>query len=122
MLERMVVGPEDDLAAVVAELRARGYEDCSAIEGGAVRRGRGGPPLAARDLFVDAAYRFEGKSNPSDMAIILAVRSETGWKGNVVAGYGPSASSREADLLSALPHPRRAAAGSARPDPRTSMP
>ncbi|MFD3002831.1 hypothetical protein ACFS7Z_20855 [Pontibacter toksunensis] len=36
-------------------------------------------------------YRFEGETNPEDMAILYVLETDTGVKGTISSGYGPYA-------------------------------
>ena len=45
--------------------------------------------LSPEDFEIDAAYRFEGESNPDDEAVVYAISSpKFGIKGVLVNGYG----------------------------------
>ncbi len=53
----------------------------------------GGRPKAwrAEDVRVVDFYRFEGESNPDDMAILYALECVDGTKGTISNSYGPMA-------------------------------
>lgn len=40
------------------------------------------------EVHLDATFRFEGQSNPSDMAILYAISLPDGEKGQLVDSYG----------------------------------
>jgi hypothetical protein len=41
-----------------------------------------------QDLVIERVYRFEGNSNPDDMAILYGIISRSGTKGVVIDAYG----------------------------------
>jgi len=41
-----------------------------------------------QDLVIERVYRFEGNSNPDDMAIMYGIISHSGTKGVVIDAYG----------------------------------
>lgn len=56
----------------------------------------------ASDFNVDKVYRFEGASNPSDNAILYAIRTNSGRKGVLVDGYGYSSGQISDEMLKKL--------------------
>lgn len=54
----------------------------------------------ANDVIVDRLYRFEGPSDPGDEMIVFALRDpETGQRGVLASGFGPSADPELLDHL-----------------------
>ncbi len=51
------------------------------------------------DISIEEEYRFEGDSNPDDMAILYVIQTTQGEKGLAVNGYGVSADSDMDDFL-----------------------
>jgi hypothetical protein len=47
-------------------------------------------------------YRFEGDSDPADEAVVYAIASNSGLKGVLVNGFGPSADSMSAEMAKKL--------------------
>ena len=40
------------------------------------------------DLIIERVYRFEGNSNPDDMAVMYGIKAYSGTKGVVIDAYG----------------------------------
>jgi hypothetical protein len=54
------------------------------------------------DFEIIDVYRYEGNSDPADEAAVYAIQSNTGLKGVLVAGYGPSSDSMSNEMLEKL--------------------
>lgn len=54
------------------------------------------------DFVIVEFYRFEGFSNPDDLAVVYALESSDGRKGILVTGYGISAEGPSAALIKSL--------------------
>jgi hypothetical protein len=99
--------PETELTItdVLADLASRGFVADFRV---------GGPPAALicgacghhtdpHDAEVVELFRFEGASDPSDEAVVVAIRCQVcGALGTLVAAYGSLADGAEADVLAAL--------------------
>jgi len=51
------------------------------------------------DLTIVQTYRFEGESDPGDTAILYAIESTNGTKGQCVDAYGTNASERLGEFM-----------------------
>lgn len=90
---------EETLERVVDELARRGYtEHFRAVEGGLQALGSG-KRFDPGDLVIRGYYRFEGTSDPDDMAVAYAIETRDGVRGVLVDAFGRLA-----------PPPRRALA------------
>lgn len=78
------------LSQAVDALRARGYSDELTItEDGLFNDAEQLDPAA---FTIDSFHRFEGPSDPADMSIVYALRSESlGLKGLLIGEYGSNA-------------------------------
>lgn len=54
------------------------------------------------DFEISALYRYEGNSDPGDVALVCALESKSGLKGILVSGYGISADSTTQKMLEHL--------------------
>ncbi len=54
------------------------------------------------DFEIVEVYRFEGDSDPADEAAVYGIESNTGMKGILVTGYGPSAEGMGAEMARKL--------------------
>jgi hypothetical protein len=94
---------EETLKRVVDELNRRGYtEHFKAIDGGleALQSGR---RFAPKDLTIRGYYRFEGVSDPDDMAIAYAIETTSGVRGVLVDAFGVYADPTTAEALKGVP-------------------
>jgi hypothetical protein len=81
-------GSGGDVACVVDELTRRGFpEDFRAVDGRLQVVGTG-ERLRPEDLVILEYHRFEGISDPDDMAIVYGIESTTGARGTVVDAFG----------------------------------
>jgi len=76
------------LATVVDEMTSRGFrEDFRVVDGRLLAVGSG-ETLGSGDLVIREFHRFEGISDPDDMAIVYGIESVTGLRGTLVDAYG----------------------------------
>ncbi len=57
---------------------------------------------SAAEFEIDEVYRYEGITDPADEAVVYGISSNTGEKGVLVTGYGPSQDSMTDDILKKL--------------------
>jgi hypothetical protein len=87
----------DTLSEALARLEARGFRESFRAEGGKLRALQADRTFAPSELVVEHVYRFEGASNPDDMAIVFALRSAAGdVRGTFTTEYGAMLSDPEA--------------------------
>jgi hypothetical protein len=97
-------GTMETMSEALAELEAAGYRDAFRAEPGGLRALTDGHLFAPESLVVVAVRRFEGESDPDDMAIVFALRSPSGEvRGTFTAEYGPKlADPASAEVMSRL--------------------
>lgn len=78
------------LTTAVDALKKRGYTDeLTVTEDGLYNNAE---PLDPGAFVIDSFHRFEGPSDPADLSIVYAIRSERlGLKGLLVGDYGANA-------------------------------
>ncbi len=54
-------------------------------------------------IFIDQEMRFEGMSNPSDASILYAIKTDSGYKGTVLANYAPTGDLEVAEFFKEIP-------------------
>jgi hypothetical protein len=75
------------LAGAIADLARRGFTaDLRAVAGGL--RAATGETLRPRDLVIREVHRFEGASDPDDMAILYAIEGAGGVRGTLADAFG----------------------------------
>ena len=72
----------------MAELAERGFAEQFTVVGGRLRVMSSGAEFAAAQVVVASYYRFEGVSDPSDMAIFYAIETRTGVRGTIADAFG----------------------------------
>ncbi|HKW91390.1 MAG TPA: phosphoribosylpyrophosphate synthetase [Methylomirabilota bacterium] len=77
-----------DVAAVVDDLTHHGFPEEFRVVAGHLQVVRTGESLETKDLVIRDVYRFEGVSDPDDMAIVYGVESASGARGTVVDAFG----------------------------------
>jgi hypothetical protein len=91
------------LACAVDGLTRRGFtEDFRAIDG-RLRALGADQTFAAADLVIREFHRFEGVSDPDDMAIVYAIESKSGVRGTFADAFGVYADPATAAVLGAIP-------------------
>lgn len=94
---------EETLKRVVDELAGRGYtESFRAVEGGLQALGSK-ELFASTDLVIRGYYRFEGTSDPDDMAIAYAIETKSGVRGILVDAFGVYADPTTSEVLKNVP-------------------
>ncbi|WDF53859.1 phosphoribosylpyrophosphate synthetase [Mucilaginibacter sp. KACC 22063] len=97
----------ETLVDATNDLLKRGYTANLSFEDGAdtIQDKSQNIELGADDFEVDEFYRFEGPSNPSDMAIVYAISSTRyNLKGALVDAYGTYANNSSSAIEAKLHH------------------
>ncbi len=96
-------GEGTTLAGVLDELTRRGFGEHFTPAPGGLRAVDAGRTFGA-DQFVIAEYhRFEGVSDPDDMAIVYALETRTGIRGTLTDAFGVYSDPRVGAFLRAVP-------------------
>ena len=81
--------PYTTLSETLSSLRQQGYTEDFNLRQNCLECLKDGRTVWADEFKVDAHYRFEGDSNPSDAAIVYAISSDRHQlKGVLVNAYG----------------------------------
>jgi hypothetical protein len=94
-------------AAAINELARRGFTDGFRVVDASLQVLRTGKMLRARDLVIREVYRFEGFSDPDDMAVVYAIESTSGIQGTLIDAFGVYADPAKAAALAHVPIRRR---------------
>jgi hypothetical protein len=76
------------LSDTLDELARRGFAEDFTVVDGRLRVAGGQQRFAAGQVEVAEYYRFEGVSDPDDMAILYAIETGTGVRGTIVDAFG----------------------------------
>ncbi|MGV3761428.1 hypothetical protein [Parapedobacter sp.] len=80
--------PMTPLSRVIVRLEEKGYGRELVITGKGARFEDGGQLYPPSQLTIVKVYRFEGESDPADMSVVYAIRSDDGRRGFLVNAYG----------------------------------
>jgi len=76
------------VACAVDDLTRRGFTEDFRVVDGTLRAIRAGETVRPEDLVIREYHRFEGVSDPDDMAIVYGVEARNGLRGTVVDAFG----------------------------------
>jgi hypothetical protein len=80
--------PYATVAGAVDGLTERGFVEHFRIEDGYLHGLESGEMVRASDVIIREYYRFEGVSDPDDMAIVYAVETPDGVRGTLTDAFG----------------------------------
>jgi len=78
----------ETVARAVADLGRRGFTEGLRVIDGGLRAIGSGESVRAEDLVIREVHRFEGVSDPDDMAIVYGIEGRRGLKATVVDAFG----------------------------------
>jgi hypothetical protein len=76
------------LAGTMDELAGRGFTEHFVLANGKLRAADSGKVFAAGEVMVSEYHRFEGASDPDDMAILYAIETQSGLRGTLADAFG----------------------------------
>jgi hypothetical protein len=79
------------LGEAVEDLRRRGFSEDFEFLGKTFRAVNSGKTFTANDLTIVEHHRFEGASDPDDMAVLYAIEAADGTRGTIADAFGPQA-------------------------------
>ena len=94
-------------SGAINELARRGFTDGFRVVEEGLQVLRTGKILRPQDLVIRDVYRFEGISDPDDMAVVYALESTSGVLGTFIDAFGVYADPAKADALAEIPIRRR---------------
>jgi hypothetical protein len=87
------------LACTLDELAGSGFVEHFGVRGDALRSFDTGRAFSADQVTVREYHRFEGASDPDDMAIVYAIEAPGGVRGTLVDAFGAYSDPRVAAFL-----------------------
>jgi hypothetical protein len=91
------------LAGTLDDLERRGFTEHFKPSAGGLRGLHSGKLFGAEQLVIAEYYRFEGVSDPDDMAILYALETRTGLRGTLTDAFGAYADPAVADFMDDVP-------------------
>jgi hypothetical protein len=87
------------MSLVMEDLRQKGYACDFHMKDEDFVCSDTGETFQPEDLVIVQTYRFEGESDPGDMAILFSLESKSGTRGVCVDAYGTDASRRLGEFM-----------------------
>lgn len=91
------------VAAAIDNLSKRGYTESFVVEGNRLLARNKGVSFGPREVVVREHYRFEGASDPSEMAIVYAIEGPGGVRGTLVDAFGTYSSGTVSEFIKDVP-------------------
>ena len=91
------------LTGAIEALTRRGFTEHFRVADGGLRAVGTGERLRAEDLVIREYHRFEGVSDPDDMAIVYAIESKGGVRGILTDAFGVYSDPETAAVLQDIP-------------------
>jgi hypothetical protein len=95
--------PMRTLLDAIERFGREGFTDSFWVVDDGLRTLNGGKLFAPNDVMIRDFARFEGVSDPDDMAIVYAIESRGGARGTLVDAFGVYSSPLVADFLDDVP-------------------
>ncbi|HEV2057070.1 MAG TPA: hypothetical protein VGV06_18160 [Methylomirabilota bacterium] len=99
------------LASAVDDLARSGFREHFQMKAGKLLALDSGKTFNAAELVIRAYHRFEGVSDPDDMAIVYAIESHSGVRGTLVDAFGVYADPAVGVFLEGVPIRKAAQVG-----------
>lgn len=87
------------LVSILQELRSKGYECDFRLIDGKMHCQNSSENFNPDELTIEKVYRFEGDSNPDDMAVLYGIKTNNGKKGVIIDAYGTYDNDELGDFL-----------------------
>jgi hypothetical protein len=91
------------LSATIERLNSEGFTAHFGVVGNRLRAFESGETFEAHEVTIREYERFEGVSNPDDMAIVYAIESLNGMRGSLVDAFGVYSDPRVSAFLEDVP-------------------
>jgi hypothetical protein len=76
------------LSGIMRDLDRRGFTEHFRVDPRGLRALDGGETFAPDEVVIAERYRFEGVSDPGDMAILYAIETRNGVRGTLTDAFG----------------------------------
>jgi hypothetical protein len=90
------------VAGTIEDLRRRGFTDHFMVSGRKLLALEAGKRFLPRDVVIREYYRFEGDSDPDDMAVVYAIEGREGTRGVLTDAFGAYADPAVGAMLDIL--------------------
>jgi hypothetical protein len=76
------------LVEILPQLKSKGYICNFELKDGKLFCRETNEMFNPEDIVIERVYRFEGDSNPDDMAVLYGIKAKSGSKGTLIDAYG----------------------------------
>lgn len=87
------------LAGMIDELGHRGFTEHFMVADRRLRAVGSGKTFGAEGVVISEYHRFEGVSDPDDMAILYAIETRSGLRGTLVDAFGVYSDPRVGEFI-----------------------
>jgi hypothetical protein len=101
--DRMTFHAYSTVAEAVRDLEARGFSANFELIGKTFQAVGSGKQFLPDDLTIVEHYRFEGSSDPEEMAVVYAIEARDGTRGILVDAYGAYSNPELSTFLKGVP-------------------
>lgn len=91
------------LSEAMDSLVRQGFTEHFGVRGDQLRGFESGKTFSSHDVTIRAYDRFEGVSDPDDMAILYALESSSGMRGTLVDAFGVYSNPAISEYLGRVP-------------------
>lgn len=91
------------LTEIIQRMREKHYILDFEIKDQKVVNKEGKEEYLPEELIIEKTYRFEGDSNPDDMAVVYGISAKNGTKGILIDAYGTYADAKIAEVVKRIP-------------------
>jgi len=93
----------ETLSSAIERLTRQGFTAHFGVAGNRLRAFGGGQTFGAHEVVIEQYSRFEGVSDPGDMAIVYAIVTRNGTRGALVDAFGVSSDPTVSAFLKDVP-------------------
>lgn len=92
-----------NMKEALSYLESLGYATNFVFEEGHLRNPKTEEIFPAEVLTINDIYRFEGESNPDDMAVVYAIEAENGTRGTLIDAFGTYGDEKLGEFVNSIP-------------------
>ncbi|MCO6431899.1 MAG: phosphoribosylpyrophosphate synthetase [Deltaproteobacteria bacterium] len=92
------------LSDLIERLQSRGYSLTFTPAEGRIFCFETKEAFQPSDLAINEVYRFEGASDPEDMAVVYGIETSSGERGTIVDAFGTYGDPQLGELIKSIPY------------------
>lgn len=91
------------VSELIELLRKNNYSSDFVIKNNKISSKSTGEMFEPEDVIIEVTYRYEGESDPSESAVVFAIRAKSGTKGILIDSYGAYSDPELANIIADIP-------------------